>query len=158
MQIKIDEKPGMLGKIQAGKATLVAGVLGGATNSDGDEVAKYALINEFGSDKIPARPFMRNAVRNNQKKWESQILQAFAAGLNTEQALNAVRNIVRADIIKSIQASTSFKELAPSTIKRKKSMAKKGKMNEQYAETPLIESTALIRSIASEVRGVKKKG
>lgn len=152
MKVTITEAGKDLGKIEAGKATLVAGVLGGATNSDGEEVAKYAFFNEYGTEEIPSRPFMRNAVKKNQGKWEEMILQAIGSGMTYKQALEAIRNIVRADIMASIQNSTAFKELSPKTLKRKAKMADKGKMNPQYKDTPLIESTALIRSINTEIR------
>lgn len=54
-------------------------VVAGITHSasvGGHSVAEYAAYNEFGTSRIPARPFMRTAFDDNQQKLERMVLRA----------------------------------------------------------------------------------
>lgn len=54
-------------------------VVAGITHSasvGGQSVAEYAAYNEFGTSRIPARPFMRTAFDDNQQKLERMVLRA----------------------------------------------------------------------------------
>ena len=52
-------------ELQAAKVTeVVVGVQQGADN-DGQQIAEYAAYNEFGTDSIPERSFMRSAFDEN---------------------------------------------------------------------------------------------
>lgn len=133
-----------------GNPTLVAGVLKGATNNESKagegSVAKYAMYQEFGTTKMPARPFLRNAVDKNKASWVEAIEHGLRAGVPVKQVLESVRNVIRADIIDSIKASGDYKPLAESTIKAKR------RKKRAEPETPLIDSATLIRSISTEIR------
>lgn len=145
--MKVEIKKGKtLGEIRMqGSATLVAGVLKGATNEKGDSVAYYAMVNEYGTEEIPARPFMRNTVNEHSAEWKALLKQGISAGVTPEEALEKIRNVVRADIIATIK-SGNFTPNAPATVARKK------RQGLEHSDKPLIETTALIRSINTEIR------
>lgn len=128
--------------------TLVAGVLGGATRNEGNgeqSVAKYAFWNEFGTERTPARPFLRNTVSAHEKEWASVIADGIRAGATPKEALEMLRQIVRADIVRTIEAG-NFKPLAESTIKAKE------RRGSATPNSPLQDTQSLARSISTEIR------
>ena len=46
------------------------GIFENATTEDGKLVAEYATYNEFGTEHIPARPFMRNTIKAHSADWQ----------------------------------------------------------------------------------------
>jgi hypothetical protein len=54
-------------------ATLRAGFLENATYPDGTPVATVAAANEFGTRRIPARPFFRNMIAAKSDEWAPAI-------------------------------------------------------------------------------------
>lgn len=135
-------------RFDCGKLSLVAGVLKGSTNGEEGSktpVAQYAYYNEYGTQTMPARPFMRTAVKAYGDEWIEAIAGYMQAGCSPKEALQNCKNLVRGDIINSIR-NGSYKSLAPSTVRQKK---RKGTAE---PSTPLIDTGALIRSINSEVR------
>lgn len=131
-----------------GKLEVVAGVLGGATNSDtGESVAAYGMALEYGTSKMPARPFLRQTVEGHKKEWSEHLaIGVKRRGLRrAEEVLGVVGRVMRADIIATIKRG-DFEPLSPETIE-----AKKRKRRANPAAL-LIDTTSLIRSISSEVR------
>ena len=59
-----------------GTLGMKVGIMGGKTYPDGIKVAEVGYINEYGTDTIPARPFFRSAIQNNQ-----DVLPKMAASL-----------------------------------------------------------------------------
>jgi HK97 gp10 family phage protein len=51
------------------KMGVKAGVLGGATTTDGKSIAEYAIYNEFGTQYIPPRPFLSDTAKRKGKDW-----------------------------------------------------------------------------------------
>ena len=60
------------------RAGVKAGILDNATNDDGDVIAEYAAYNEFGTAKIPSRPFMRTTVKNKAHNWTSLFMRVIS--------------------------------------------------------------------------------
>lgn len=154
MRVKVVYSKGGLQELAkaARKARLeaVAGVLRGATNSDtGESVAAYGLALEYGTSKMPARPFLRQTVEGHKKEWREQLAMGVKhRGLRrAEEVLGVVGRVMRADIVATIKRG-DFAPLSPETIE-----AKERKRRENPA-APLIDTTSLIRSISSEVRKV----
>lgn len=152
MRVKVVYSKGGLQELAkaARKARLeaVAGVLRGATNSDtGESVAAYGLALEYGTSKMPARPFLRQTVEGHKKEWSEHLAVGVKArGLaRAAEVLGAVGRVMRADIVATIKRG-DFAPLSPDTIE-----AKERKRRENPA-APLIDTTSLIRSISSEVR------
>jgi len=84
-------------------------------------VAAYALANEFGTSKIPSRPWFRNTIDANRPKYVKMMR---AAGLRVGKklaladALIPVANEMRNDLIKAIQSWRSPPN-SPRTVAKK---------------------------------------
>ena len=145
------ELPGLKRLAQSarqGRLEVVAGVLGGATNAEtGKPIALYAKVMEYGSATVPARPFMRETVAEHEREWKEQLAQGIKArGLaNAKPVLGVVGRLMVADIVETIRKG-KFKSLKPRTIARKRF---KGRPE---PELPLVDTTSMIKAIASEVR------
>lgn len=123
-----------------GKEKLEIGFFESARYPNGTFVAQVARYNEFGTLRIPMRPFFRNAIQKNIKKWYATLQNAINQDLAPSKALSIVGEVARADIIQSI---TDFKAPpnAQSTIKQKKST------------NPLIDTGLMRRSVTYKVKG-----
>lgn len=84
---------------------LKVGFLEGATYPDGTSVPMVAASNEFGNpvSGSPPRPFFRNAISENSRKWEenAEALMRSTNG-NTLQVLNFMGEIIKDDVMRSI--------------------------------------------------------
>lgn len=136
------------------RVKIVVGVLKGAMRDvDNGEteksvpVAPYAAMNEFGTEHIPPRPFLRNSIDAHGDEWR----QLIAAGIRArgvgrvESVLQDVGHALVADVQQTIRDG-HFTELAEKTKKAKK---RKGRPE---PSAPLIDTASLIKSIAFEVR------
>lgn len=117
---------------------LRAGVFENAKYPDGLFVAQNAFWHEYGTLKIPMRPFMRNAYAKNKAKWVRFFVSQCKGTLDFDLAMQRTGEIMRGDIIKSLM------DIQPpntaSTIRAKKS------------SKPLIDTGFLRQSISFEVR------
>lgn len=118
---------------------LYAGIFATAKYDDGTPVPQVAFWQEFGTLKIPMRPFFRNALAKNRKKWFRFFTTQIKNTLDLDKSLNLTGEIMRGDIIKSL-TNTTTPPNAPSTIKRKGS------------SHPLIDTGFLRASISYELR------
>lgn len=100
---------------------LDAGFFEKAKYSSGQFVADVAFHNEFGTARIPPRPFFRNAIEDgkNRKKWGEVLGIELAKNSDIEHALNVLGMLVVGDIKRSINNSGAFALNSPATIKRK---------------------------------------
>ena len=135
--IKIDKKA--ITKFR-GKEKLEIGFFETARYPNGTFVAQVAYFNEFGTLNIPMRPFFRNAINKNIKKWYATLQNGINQNATPSKALAIVGEVARADIVESI---TSLREPpnAESTIKSKKST------------NPLIDTGLMRRSVTYKVKG-----
>ena len=122
-----------------GGETLEIGFFESARYENGTQVAQVAFFNEFGTLRIPARPFFRNAITKNTKKWYSTLGGAIKAGRDPNNALSIVGEQARGDIIKSI-TELNTPPNAQSTI------------NAKGSTNPLIDSGLLRRSVTYKVK------
>lgn len=108
---------------------------------DGPPVAYVATIHEFGTDRIPARPFMRPAVADHGQQWLDQLAQGAKACLNGGPSARDVLEMVAlgaaGNVAEKIQAVTS-PPLSPVTIKRK------------GFEKPLVDTGQMIQSVTGK--------
>lgn len=125
-------------KISANKS-LEVGFFETAKYDDGTYVAQVAYLNEFGTLKIPMRPFFRNAISSNQKKWFSSFKQIMQKNLDIENSLSVVGEIAKGDIIKSINSLNSPAN-AEATIKAKGS-------SKPLVDTGLLRSSITYRVV-----------
>lgn len=105
---------------------------------DGTSIAEVAAFNEFGTSRIPARPFMRNAVDKYQDSWFEQIRKDRQRGLDEHAIAQRLGLRMVGDIRQEI-TDLDTPPNAPSTI------ARKGSSN------PLIDTGRMRQSVKHKV-------
>lgn len=132
-----------------GRATLRVGVMENARNIDtGEPVAPYAAANEFGTSRIPARPFLRSTIDAKGNEWADYLGKAIRARVPLQTALKLTGEKMKSDV-KATIAGNMAPANAPSTIRRKLRQEDEGG-GMMHAGT-LIETGSLLRSIEYEV-------
>lgn len=108
----------------------------------GVPVAYVATIHEFGTSRVPARPFMRPAVAEYGQEWMDLIAQGAAAsmtgGPSPADVLELVMLQAAGNVAEKIAAVTS-PPLSPVTIKRK------------GHEKPLVDTGQMMQSVTGKV-------
>lgn len=138
MSIKIRKKQNDFKSSIFTNKKLKVGIFESAKYDDGTPVAQVVFWQEFGTAKIPMRPFMRNAIAKNTQKWGDSV-KTFLIGTNdSEKALKMLGEIMRGDIILSL-TNLNTPPNAPATIKQKGS------------SNPLIDTGLLRNSISWEL-------
>lgn len=126
------------GKIDITNPTLEVGFFRDAKYPNGKQVAQVASENEFGTHRIPPRPFFRNAIKKNADRW----LQFFKnkAKTNTPYvSLGMLGELIRGDIVLSIN-QTNTPPNSEITIARKES------------SKPLVDSGKMRASVDYSIR------
>ncbi|HDZ5042716.1 TPA: hypothetical protein RTG66_001553 [Campylobacter jejuni] len=100
------------------KHKLEVGFFETAKYENGEYVANVAKIQEYGTLKIPTRPFFRTAIQKNQGKWLNIFKNQTLVNQDLELSLNQVGEIARGDIVNSIM-QTNTPPNAEATIKAK---------------------------------------
>lgn len=90
------------GLISKSKNKLEVGFFKDAKYENGMAVADVAKIQEYGTLKIPARPFFRIAIDKNTAKWFNVFKNQFLVNKNVELSLNQVGEVARGDVVSSI--------------------------------------------------------
>lgn len=138
-----------LEKIARLKVGVRAGIPAGATTTDGQSIPEYAVYNELGTSRIPARPFMRQTASNHQDDW----LRLVSSRLNydsinrdgAKRVMGLTGEAMKSHIQETIQKGT----FAPNSPKTVESKRRKGKVEPDH---PLIDTGQMIASIISEVK------
>lgn len=107
--------------------------------SDNFNLASLAAVLEFGNERIPSRPFLRQTLAENQEKYTALFVKLFESGVSIDQIYEQIALIAQGDVQQNI-VNGKWTANAPSTIKRKKS------------SSPLIDTGKLRQS----VRGIVK--
>lgn len=144
-----DKYKAILEKIAKLKLTAQAGIPAGATTTDGKSIPEYAMYNELGTSRIPARPFMRTTANEHQNEWCETLAGALKGEIlkdNAKSAMGLVGEQMKAHIQQTIQKG-SFAPNSPRTIANKRA---KGKREPDH---PLIDTGQMLASIISEVKG-----
>lgn len=123
--------------------TIKAGVLQGAgSEKNGVPISQVATWNEYGTSRIPSRPFIAIAT-DESKGWQSEVKKqvgGITSSVDVNGALNTIGEQMKKDIKNVIGDRSKLKPNAPSTI------AKKG------FDAPLIDTGKLQESIDFEVK------
>jgi hypothetical protein len=102
-----------------GPTKVKVGFPAGKVESD---IIARAVFNEFGTGRIPERPFMRNAMRANRSKYNGAMGKAARSVLNGSTSLDGVLSklgaLAQGDIQEEIR-DLDTPPNAPSTIERK---------------------------------------
>ena len=136
-RIKIDDKK-MLKALMKQKATLEVGFWGD-TYSDGESVASVAAFNEFGGGYTPPRPFMRNCVKRNKRKWRNAVQDRLPVTMDAKKTFQTLGEDMVEDLKMEIYR-TNTPPNAPSTIKRK------------GFNKPLIDTGKMVSSVRMRVK------
>nr|DAW76189.1 MAG TPA: virion morphogenesis protein [Caudoviricetes sp.] len=121
------------------------GVLGNGS-ANGISVQDYAIFNEYGTSRIPARPFFRlsvgtaNAQNEIKEYMKQQVEQIIQGGMSAQQAYENLGTFIVQKIKKTI-ASGNFAALNPQTVKKK------------GHSKPLMDTHSLYESINYEIVG-----
>lgn len=103
---------------------------------NGADVADVAMYNEFGTSKIPPRPFMEQSFKRHEQEYVEEcenIFNAMVKGQKTSGLIRIFGQKVKKDIVDEIERG-EFVPNAPSTV------AKKG-FNKPLYETGLLEKS-----------------
>ena len=117
---------------------LEMGFFENAKYQNGEYVANVAKWQEYGTIRIPARPFFRPAIDKNGNKWLNIFKSQVASNGSIDLSLNKVGELSRGDLIKQIM-QTNTPPNAESTIKIKGS------------SKPLIDTGFLRASVSFKV-------
>lgn len=144
----IDRDLGMrkiLAEINRAKTVeVVIGILEGSKNKEGKSIAFYGAANEYGTNRIPSRPFMRESFDENISKINSDMEQQAGLVMQGKSTVYKALGIVglkHVDRVKKKIGSNIQPENADSTIARKKS------------SRTLIDNSDMINSVNALVRG-----
>ncbi|WP_233119260.1 hypothetical protein [Aggregatibacter actinomycetemcomitans] len=107
--------------------------------SENFNLASLAAVLEFGNEHIPARPFLRQTLEENQEKYTALFIQWFDQGVPAAQIYERLSVMAQGDVQMNI-VKGEWVANAKSTIKRKKS------------SKPLIDTGKMRQS----VRGIVK--
>lgn len=107
--------------------------------SESFNLASLAAVLEFGNEHIPARPFLRQTLEENQEKYTALFIQWFDQGVPAAQIYERLAVMAQGDVQMNI-VKGEWLANAKSTIKRKKS------------SKPLIDTGKMRQS----VRGIVK--
>ena len=107
--------------------------------SDNFNLASLAAVLEFGNERIPSRPFLRQTLAENQETYTALFVKLFEGGVSIDQIYEQIALIAQGDVQQNI-ANGKWTANAPSTIKRKKS------------SKPLIDTGKLRQSVKGIVK------
>lgn len=107
--------------------------------SDNFNLASLAAVLEFGNERIPSRPFLRQTLAENQEKYTALFVKLFESGISIDQIYKQIALIAQGDVQQNI-VNGKWTANAPSTIKRKKS------------SRPLIDTGKLRQSVKGIVK------
>jgi hypothetical protein len=125
-------------KLESGNALRV-GFLEGARYPDGTPVASVAAWQNFGTRRIPPRPFFSNLVNTRGEAWGRNLERALVmTNYDGAQALSLMGESIKGELAQSI-VDTNEPPLSPVTIARK------------GFEKPLIDTGHMRNSIGYEV-------
>lgn len=132
-------------------AVAKVGILEGATYAEGENagqpVAPIAAIHEFGTERVPARSFMRATLAAKKDAWAQFLAQYLKANPGkVVEALTAVGEAAAKDMMQTIENGIA-PPLTVETITRK--AIRKGR--EANNALPLVDTGTLESSIACQV-------
>lgn len=132
------------------------GILSGATTDEGQNVAQYAVYNEFGTEHIPARPFMRRTVETKSERWNKIAEAAMRNRVIDPDMVHTVLQTVGLAAASDVQetiASNMAPPNSPKTMERKTKGIKGAGKGEPKTHVPgtLIDTGTMIKAISHRV-------
>lgn len=129
----------------ASRLEVAVGLFYGDKNSDGTQVVEYGTYNEFGTDTIPSRPFMRTAFDENRGDIQADIDRQSARITSGQVSAHAALTIIGQKHARRIQNTITGRDflprLSPETVRRKKG-----------SEKTLVDSSVMVNAVKISVR------
>lgn len=142
---KLDEISQRVASGEVLKVGFLEGSMHSVKGEKGEPIpnAQIAAWQEFGTSRIPARPFFRNAIAEKSERWAKVLGKAVVATeYDIKTALEMTGEVIQSDIQQSI-TETNSPPLAPSTVKKK------------GFDKPLIDTGEMQRAVAYRVDGAE---
>lgn len=120
--------------------------------SDGVSVVDVAVWNEYGTDKIPSRPFIRQCFKDNSDEALtrlSELAQKTALGDDPKSGLGGIGQWYQ-DRMRRTLLTFQWEPNSPATVKRKRKKLKQKKTEENSSQVkvkPLVDTGQLVNSI-----------
>lgn len=128
---------------------VVVGILQGSTDEEGTSIAEYASYNEFGTEDIPARPFMAMSFDENvpeiSNDFKNQTQRMVEGKVTAKVALTIIGQKHAQRVQNTIANRNILPALAPSTVAAKKGSTK-----------TLVDDGAMVNAVQISVRGRTK--
>lgn len=124
-------------------STVEIGIHEGSTTPEGLTIAEYAMYNEYGTDEIPERSFMRSTFDENLGGFKTLIARQWGRFIRGESTI--FRALSRIGMEHETQVKQKIRDLktppnAPYTIAKKRS------------DNPLIDTSAMVNSVRYVVK------
>lgn len=137
------------------KATLDVGFFEDATYPDGTSVAEVAAAQNYGTDRIPARPFFSNMVRTKSSGWPGALVNIMRANdFDADRSLDLLGQGIVEQLQQSIR-DTNSPPLAEATLKAR-GVDPSTKYNPSdpatFGAKPLIHTAVMINSAGHKVK------
>jgi len=117
-------RPPLEAAIKEGRVVGKVGWFPGAVYEDGMPVAQVAAFNEYGTTRMPPRPFMRPTIEAQREQWREQtahLAKLVVEGkLTQEQAMELLADAASVDVVKSIKAVSEPAHAASTTANRRR--------------------------------------
>lgn len=108
---------------KASTMEVAVGIFEGSRNAEGESIAEYATYNEFGTSKIPARPFMALSVDRNKpaiaKDLDSGMERITSGASTVHKELNRIGAKHASRVQATITGPDIPPPLSPITVARK---------------------------------------
>jgi hypothetical protein len=121
---------------------------GGKAYKTGESVVSVALWNEFGTERIPQRSFIRSTVDEHApeiNEWRAQAIEKIMAGRSTvDHELNAIGNRIQLLIQNKINSNVPPPNAASTRARKKRN---------KVAPRTLVDTGVLYESITYKVHG-----
>lgn len=110
--------------IKSAKDTkLEVGLFRDTGKNDGVYIADYAYANEFGTEAIPSRPFLRTTFDENEENWSEffnrKLEQVFNEKISLDDAISLLAEKAVDDVKNTISNRNFLPKLNEETIKKK---------------------------------------
>lgn len=135
---------------------VVAGFVEGANYSDGTSIAAVAATQNFGTGRIPPRPFMSNAINDHENEWIEELSELIKEGKSVDDALSLVGQLMQSDIKEAIIDITS-PPLAPLTMMIRKIKKERNQVGVPTTNDIFAAAVARLREGDRDFSGVNDK-
>ena len=134
-----------------GGGEVSVGFMAGATYPDGTPVAAVAFWNEFGTSRVPPRPFFRTMIAKESPQW-AKTMARMAKNSNYDglRVLALMGEDIGGALVDSIGDVTS-PPLAKSTILARAKNVKRGDPVAPTIAKPLIDTAHMLKSVSYQV-------